>query len=105
MKAGDLKNQIAIQKLEKSKNGYGGDVTDYVDYLITRCFVKNNSGNREIQNDEIFHSSTITFFIRNYHEIDETMRLIFKNKKYRILSLFVDDAKMLTEIKCELINE
>ena len=105
MNAGSLKFPILIQQLVNVKNGYGATDIEYADYLNTKCNIKNDGGNREIQNNEIFHSSTVTFYVRNYHIINETMRIIIKGKKYRIISICTDDFKMMTEIKSELINE
>ncbi|SKB43538.1 Phage head-tail joining protein [Macellibacteroides fermentans] len=54
---------------------------------------------------EIVNTYNITFTVRNYHSINETMRIIWKGKYYRIISILPDKYKQSTDIIGELINE
>ena len=101
MRAGLLTETILLQESVPVKNEFG----EWVDYLQTRANIKFNSGNRVNQNNEIFTSYTLTFTIRYYHKVNEQMRIIYQDKKYRILAINSDRTKQSTEIIGELINE
>ena len=105
MKAGDLKHIIVFQTLVSEKSNFGSTTEYYTDTITTRCAARKDKADRELINSEIFHSSTLIFHIRFYHKIDESMRIVYKDKKYRIISIFTDDLKQQHEIKAELINE
>ncbi len=64
-----------------------------------------NSGNRINQNSEIINTYNVSFLIRLYHNVDESDRIIYDNKKYRIISIYKDLAKQSKTIIGELINE
>jgi len=66
--------------------------------------VKYNSGSKGINNEEIFNSRNITF-ITHYRKIDETMRILFNDKKYKIVFINEVGYKNGLDIKAELINE
>ncbi len=64
-----------------------------------------NSGNRINQNNEIVNTYNVSFLIRLYHNVNESDRIIYDNKKYRIISINKDSAKQSKTIIGELINE
>ena len=47
---------------------------------------------------------TVIFTVRNYHKIDEFMRVLWKGKLYRILSIENSREKQSLTINAELIN-
>ena len=97
MRAGLLTETILLQESVPVKNEFGATSMEWVDYLQTRARVN--------QNNEIFTSYTLTFTIRYYHKVNEQMRIIYQDKKYRILAINSDRTKQSTEIIGELINE
>lgn len=105
MRAGLLTQSIIIQEPEAVKDGYGANTVEWKDIISTRSQVTFNSGNRQNQNNEIVHAYTITFTIRLFHPVNENMRIIWKGKKYRILSINTDTFKQSNTIISELINE
>ena len=105
MRAGLLTETILLQESVPVKNEFGATSMEWVDYLQTRANIKFNSGNRVNQNNERFTSYTLTFTIRYYHKVNEQMRIIYQDKKYRILAINSDRTKQSTEIIGELINE
>ena len=54
--------------------------------------------------NEIVNSYTVIFTVRNYHKIDEFMRVLWKGKLYRILSIENSREKQSLTINAELIN-
>ena len=55
----------------------------------TKARITYGSGNRANENNEIVFAYEVIFTIRIYHQIREDMRIIWKGKKYRILSIEV----------------
>lgn len=106
MIAGRLNEIITIEELKIIKNEYGEEQTDnYVKKFSTRAEVKYNSGNRTIENNDLFFAYDISFIVRYYHNISELDRVIWKNKPYRILSIEHNRQFQLMNLRCELINE
>lgn len=104
MRAGLLTEPITFKKSVITKNQYGQEETYWDNHIITRGNVRFNSGNRVTENNEIINTYTVTFTVRNYHKIDEFMRILWKDKLYRILSIEEDRQKQSITIIGELIN-
>jgi len=105
MRAGILTEPITILKPVIIKNDFGAEKTDWINFIATRTNVRFNSGNRFTETNEIIHSCNLTFTIRYYHLIDESMKVAYKGKEYRILAINSDRLKQSTTIIGELINE
>lgn len=105
MNGGRLKYQIIIQKPTIIKDGFGANSIEWEDEITTRADVTNITGNRTVENDEIIYTYNKDFIIRIYHQIDETYRIIWNNKKWRILSIEPDVYRQYLTINTELINE
>ena len=105
MKAGDLKQSIVFQDIKYNKDNFGSTTTEVIDVISTRCSVRKDKASREEINNEIVHTATLIFIVRIYHDINEKMIILHKNKKYRIISIFTDEHKQQHEITAELINE
>ena len=105
MRAGQLSECIKIQKPTVAVDGYGANDVKWNDYIETRANVTYQSGNRVNDNNEVTFAYQVSFTVRLYHDIDERMRMIYKDKKYRILS--IEESKQIQKltIRTELINE
>lgn len=105
MNAGRLNEFILVQKPIIKQNKYGATESEWIDYYTTRTDVQFSSGSRTIVNNEISFVYEKTFTIRFYHDIKESYRIIWKDNKYRILSIEEDRDKQLITIRTQLINE
>lgn len=105
MQAGLLKSIITIEKPVLTVDDYGSETLTWEVLKTTRASAKRESGNRVNSNNEIIHDYSVTFSIRFYHDIDESCRIIWNDKKYRILSIFPDRDIQRIVINAELINE
>lgn len=105
MRAGLLTEQILIERITYIKNIFGANEKKWIPHMNTRSIVKFNNGNRKIENNEIVNSYLLSFTIRDYNDVDESMRIVWNDKKYRILSIFQDKHKQSIEIIGSLINE
>ena len=103
MRAGVLTEPITFIRAEINKNEYGQEETIWSNYINTRSQVKYKSGNRITENNEIINTYTVEFIVRRYHKIDEFMRILWKNRKYRILA--INEDKQSITITGELIIE
>lgn len=106
MRAGLLTEVIKVEKPVVLQNEYGATDEIWETFIEnTKAQVNYSSGNRANENNEIVFNYEVIFIVRIYHQIDENMRIIWKNKKYRILSLEENKAQQSLTIKTELINE
>lgn len=106
MEGGLLKYEIMFQRQFISLDEYGHEVITYRDAFPTRANVKWNSGDRIISNEEIFYDNSLTFTVRSYCPVEETMIILFKDKKYRIITINPElDMYNRKEIIAQLINE
>ena len=104
-RAGLLTEIIKIQKPTVAVDGYGANDVKWNDYIETRANVTYQSGNRVNDNNEVTFAYQVSFTVRLYHDIDERMRIIYRNKKYRILSIELSKQIQKLTIRAELINE
>lgn len=105
MRAGLLQYQIEIYHTAVSKDVYGATITNWELYKKTRANIKVDRGDKIIEAQEVISDYSVTFIIRDYINIDDTMRIYWSNKKYDIISIIPDkQAKNLT-LSCRLINE
>nr|WP_320038858.1 phage head closure protein [uncultured Bacteroides sp.] len=105
MQAGLLKYLIEIQKVNTNKDIYGAESESWVTNVNCKADIKFNSGNKVVQNSEVVITNQLTFVIRYYVDINESMRIIYDKKKYRIISIDSDNRLMKKTIIAELINE
>lgn len=106
MEGGLLNNVVVFQKQIKDTDDYGHEKIRYVDAFQTRANVKWNGGDRVISNEEIVYDNTLTFQVRSYCPIRDTMIILYKNKKYRIITVNKEDRLYdKIEIIAEEINE
>lgn len=105
MRAGLLRDTITIQRLDIAKDSFGSITSNWIDKITTRAQVKVNSGNRVNQNNEIINTYNVSFLIRLYHNVNESDRIIYNHKKYRIISIDKELPKQSITIIGELINE
>lgn len=100
-----LKHPIEIQELQTTKTQYGTIQTSYVNKYETRAHIIFNSENQVVSEGEIFYPINRTFVVRSYVPVVETDRIIYDNKKYKILSINKNDYYGNIEISTTLVNE
>ena len=106
MESGLLKDKITFQEMTITVDEYGHEITTYSDAFTTRADVIWNNGNRIVSNDEIIYENTVSFIVRFYCPVEDTMRIKYQDQLYRIIS--IDPDKELYRRKTiisELINE
>ena len=104
-RAGLLNEVIQIKRLTSVVNDFGEKVETWENHLTTRARVMNDSGNRNLINDEIFYSYNKTFQVRYYIDVVETDIVVWQNKEYRIISVEKRRFENDILIRTQLINE
>ena len=106
MRAGLLNEVIKVEQPVTTTNEYGANYIQWETFIgRTKAQVTYSSGNRLNENNEIIFAYEVVFTVRIYHQIDERMRIIWKNRKYRILSIEENRKLQSLTIKGGLINE
>lgn len=106
MQAGKLRYPIEIQKpvIDRTDSGANKKPT-WETVIITKANVTYHSGNRINENQEVIYDYEVDFTIRFYHEVDEYMRIFWKGRQYRILSIEKNLYKQSQLIRTEEVNE
>lgn len=105
MIAGILNEVVDILQQKTIKNQYGEEFITWETLIHTRAGVSWSTGNLTTDAEEVVVHYVITFTLRYYHNIDETMRIKWKNKLYRITSIVPDRYRQRLLISTELVNE
>ena len=105
MNAGQLNEPITIEQQIAEKNEYSSVTRSWEKFAETKANVKAQSTDLTDDNGELFFGQRATFNIRGYHKVVDTMRVIWKGVKYRILGIDEDRPNMMKILRCEKINE
>ena len=103
--AGRLNERIEIWNLDVSTNDYGEIKEDWIYKDSARTLVDHTGGGLNIENFEIFNAYHKNFTVRNSVNINDTDRVKYNGRFYRILYIDIDRPKMTKTINTELINE
>lgn len=105
MRAGGLKHRIEIQSNVKTINEYGERVKVWTTTITTKADVLHKDGTSTMKHGEAFTDYKVDFRVRKYHQVDETMRILFDGKKYKIEAVLPNYERSLTLLKTSKINE
>lgn len=105
MNGGRLQELITVQRPTITKDDYGANVIVWKDIIHTRADVQYDNGGRATENGEIVFNYTKVFTMRIYHKVDEKDRIVWNEKKFRILSIEPSKEQQKLTIRTELINE
>lgn len=106
MRAGLMTHIIRVEKLNSDKSEYGSSSKRWETFIgKTRAEVKFENGDYVNQVNEMVHTQKVIFTVRIYHQITPDMRIVWENRKYRILFLEPNKKLQSLTIKAELINE
>lgn len=105
MNGGRLNEIISIERPTITKDDYGANKTEWKGIINTRADVQYENGSRDTENGEIVFNYTKVFTIRHYHKVDEKDRIVWNDKRYRILSIEPSKEQQKITIRTELINE
>lgn len=101
---GNLRHTIQILTKSIAKDEYGAEIISWVNGLTLRADVKFVSGDKTIDDKEIFNSRRLVFTTHYRKNISEEDRILFEDKKYLIKSITKIGYKEGLIIDTELIN-
>lgn len=87
MDSAKLTEPIQIYQLVETRTPSGAMDRDYEYKCSTSAFVRYASGNRTIDNEQIFYSVDRQFIVRHYVPVVETDEIRWNNQRWRILSI------------------
>lgn len=105
MRAGLLKYPIIVERNHIHKNEYGEEAQVWECHIQTKAHIDWKGGANTIENDERVFTRSLTFIVREYHDIKDSDRIIWEGKKYRILHIEPRKYEHRQIITAELINE
>ncbi len=97
-----LNRRIGIYKLNKTATSTGGFNETWTSVATVWAKVKNMSGTELVRADQLGATAFTDFTIRYRSGIDETMKIVFRNKDYQIRHINnIDEADRFLVIKAE----
>lgn len=87
MKSSDLKHRINIYKQHVDTSDFGRTIITYEPRTSCRARVNYLSGNRTIENEEIFYSVDREFIVRHYVPIEYTDVIEYDGDFWQVLSV------------------
>ena len=105
LRAGLLNEYITFRKRVITRDDFGEQSSVWQNVISTRARVVRISGNRTMENNEVWHPTSLQFIIRSYHNIDNEMEIVYNGNRYNIVFIDVQRTNQLTTITAELINE
>ena len=105
LRAGLLNEYITFRKRVITRDDFGEQSSAWLNVISTRARVVRMIGNRKMENNEVWHPTSMQFIIRSYHIIDNEMEIVYNGNRYNIVFIDVQRLNQLTTITAELINE
>ena len=105
MDSGFIKDRIEIYKQVTTRTATGA--TDITNEYRCSCRARVNwlTGNREVNNDEIFYAIDRDFIVRSYVPVEETDEIRWNNQRWQILSVEHNKKFNNIIIKTQLLND
>ena len=101
---GELRENIIVSTITTIKDNYGATEDIYTDRLYLKAKVKYVSGNKIINNNEIFNSEYI-YFTTHFRNINKSDRIDWQDNTYEINFLLEIGFHEGLEIRCKLLND
>ncbi|NFE94361.1 phage head closure protein [Clostridium botulinum] len=106
MNTGDLKHRVTFQRFTTVVNDNGFEIEGWQDYKTVWASVSNLYGREYFEVTAIQAEKTVKFTIRFIKEIDESMRIKFREKQYNITSIDnIKYANKFIEIKAMEVDK
>ena len=95
MKAGDLRNQIAIQTLQTGSDGTGGYFGTFVDQKVVWAKIRAKQGFRNLEDGKISLDNIYEFTIRydDYPNLSQINKIVYNSGEYIIKAFQVTDER------------
>ena len=99
---GDMNKRILIESPIKIPNGQGGTSDGWTEYQTVWASVLSISNNWKIDQDMKSTADLKNFVVWYDENINKKMRIVYKNKSYRITAIKdYDDAERYLRLECD----
>ena len=94
--SGELTEKLTFYEVKEVQSESGFKHTTEIKRFTTRAYRARNKENYVVDAGELFHSTELTFILRNRKEVTETDIVEYKGERYRITSLcpYVQENQM-----------
>lgn len=100
IKPSDLNRKVTLYRLEITNTPTGGQSEQWIKVADLWAKIKNTSGSELLRADALGSTSFSDFTIRYRANINETMKLVYRNKDYQIRHINnVDEADLWLVVK------
>lgn len=103
--SGEYRYIITILQRISNINDYGEEEENYVKERTTRANVLWSSGQRTLQNSEIFIPNQFDIIVHKYINIQDTTRIELQGKQYRVIEYHFDEYYQDIRVKIALIQD
>jgi SPP1 family predicted phage head-tail adaptor len=105
MVIGNMRYDIVVKSLVATRDPNNGSVVEtWTTKYALKANIKSGTGNKIVQNDEIFNTATLTF-TTHYRDVVDTDRILYAGDNYKILMIEELGYKEGLDIIAEKINE
>ena len=104
LQPGMLRDNIIVQRKTIIKDNYGSEQEIFTDYLYLKANADFKSGNKGINNEEIF-SSKVIIFTTYFRDIIETDLILYDGNEYKITFIAEIGYREGLAITTQLVNE
>lgn len=87
MEIGELRHKITFQKLTTCTNENGFEVETWENYKTVWAAVSNLYGKEYFEAAAVQKENTVKFTIRYFRGLDTSMRILFRDTEYNIISI------------------
>lgn len=106
MRAGALKSIISVERPVVVRDKYGANQKTWQEVTdLLHADVRDKSTGIHVENGDLIFGYTTDFIVRYTDRIDERMRIIWEDRKYRIKGIDRDKIRRQLIIHTDLINE
>lgn len=106
MNIGELRNRIEIQRYVRTENEVGEEVKQWQSYVKLWAKFETSLVKEQVQAGKNSESIVNKIVIRYRHDLDTSMRVVYKGKNYNINHVVNDKEQNIeTHLFCILIEE
>lgn len=99
---GSLRHRITIQEFSTSKDSFGAEVKTWRDFAKVSASIKPLSGKELFNVQQLHAEATVKVVIRYIEGLNTSMRLLFKDMVYDILSISnIEERNISQHLLCK----
>lgn len=102
IKAGDLRNQVSLQRKQNNSDGAGGSIITWLEYATPWCKITPKTGGEKLYLGRLDAQGLSSVTMRYRADIVASDKLVFKGQEFQIRSIInVEERNKYTELLIE----